>query len=207
MENTSKASTGGPGENQPAVAAMSHSATGRNNKSAGESPAPPATAPTPTAAELKRKMSVETRLLIIAQVLTLFTLIVLFIQTLVGQESFKLSASAAELSFNLDVMARNQDVNFIAAEDPDCYKYVWKEELKGKELPAPGSKVEQCGDAILDVLSMAIAAVDQMPGFSRNRGDDWARYTAYVMDSSPNLRNRVLAQKGWWPELEKYAKR
>ena len=158
----------------------------------------------------KRKIGLEKVILIFAQVLTFLTLVLLWdqthelsMQTKLNQDSFRLSASAAELSFNLDVMTRLQEVQFKVADDEQCFRYVWGEKVT--KPVTPNGKAEQCGDAVLDVLSMALAAVDRMPGFSRNN-DDWSSYTTYVMEKSPNLKQRVHDHPEWWPEVTPYAR-
>jgi hypothetical protein len=161
-------------------------------------------------AQKKRKIGLELGILIVSQLLTLFTLLLLWdqthelaMQTKLNQQSFTLSASAAELSFNLEVMKRNQEVMFETAKDEQCYKYVWGKQVNKPEVLM--GKSEQCGDAIIDVLSMALAAVDRLPGFSRNK-EDWSSYTKYVMQHSPTLRQRVLDNPEWWPEVTPYAR-
>jgi hypothetical protein len=146
----------------------------------------------------------------VSSVIALGTLLVLGYQTMQlahqtqqNQDSLSLSASAAELSFNLEVMKRNQEVMFKVEETPECREYVWAKQVDRTKKPS-GLAV-QCGDAILDVLSMALAAVGRMPGFGHN-GDDWESYTRHMMQSCPNLRQRVLDNPVWWPEVTPYAR-
>jgi hypothetical protein len=171
-----------------------------------------------------RKMTFNQISTVITQILTVCTLLVLVYQTIQlahqteeladqtqqltaqtqqNQDSLSLSASAAELSFNLEVMKRNQEVMFKVEETPECKQYVWAKQLDSARKPS-GLAV-QCGDAILDVLSMALAAVGRMPGFGHN-GDDWESYTRHMMQSCPNLRQRVLDNPEWWPEVTPYAR-
>jgi len=100
-------------------------------------------------------------------------------------------------------MTRLQEVQFKVADDERCFRHVWGEKVNRPVIP--NGKAEQCGDAVLDVLSIALAAVDRMPGFSRNN-DDWSSYTAYVMEKSPNLKQRVRDHPEWWPEVIPYAR-
>jgi hypothetical protein len=118
-------------------------------------------------------------------------------QTHTSATSLSASETTAQLQFNLQVMTFLDDRLIAAGADKDCYRYVWETKPMS---PPEGSHTIQCGDAIIDVLSMALKAVDQMPCFSPN-GSDWFSYTHEVMAKSPNLRARVKAHGDWWPEV------
>jgi hypothetical protein len=147
-------------------------------------------------------------LAIISNVLTIVALVFIWQQTheIAQQNSLAASSAhsssiAAEMQFNLQVMERADDVLMIIATDPECYGYVW-----GKEKVAvpDNSKAIQCGDSLIDILSMALKGVKRLPCFSMNE-QDWSAYTSYVMNNSPNLRYRVIDQPIWWPEVTPFA--
>jgi hypothetical protein len=110
----------------------------------------------------------------------------------------RLMARAQELSFNLQVMERLQEVLWAAADDPDSYSYAWGRGAQDNQRP------QLTAHAILDVVSMALAAVDRLPGFSRN-GEDWRCYVQDILRDSSNLRTEVLAHPLYWPEVFPFA--
>ncbi|MFL6136706.1 MAG: hypothetical protein ACJ74O_02775 [Frankiaceae bacterium] len=110
----------------------------------------------------------------------------------------KLSSASEFLSFNLGLMERDEDILFKVAKDDPCYAYVWKAGPSGK----PESKTQQCGDAMLDVLSMAMASVQKLPTADSNSNrDDWCGWVYYVLHKSTKLRQRVIYKDDWWPEI------
>lgn len=119
-------------------------------------------------------------------------------QAMQASKQAKLSSSAAELSFNLEVMARLQDILFATARDPASHDHVWGP--GDVENNPPGVSAQ----SMLDVLSMALAAVERMPGFSRNR-IDWATYTDDVLRASPALVDLMLKHCDYWPEVVPHA--
>lgn len=120
-------------------------------------------------------------------------------QTQLQAGQYEILASATELQFNLNVMIRLQEVLFSIADDEDSRKKVWGI-LPGQERP------QMAEDALLDVVAMALKACDRLPHFASNL-DDWKSYTEYVMENSPSLRARALANPKWWPEITPYAGR
>jgi len=112
----------------------------------------------------------------------------------------KLLRASSELSFNLAVMVRLQEVLFEIADDRQSREMIWPDD---DGLNARAGVATQ---SLLDVLSMAIAAVDRLPGFSRN-SDDWSSYTEFVLGQSPATRRLALDNPEWWPEVTPYAHR
>ena len=102
-----------------------------------------------------------------------------------------------ELQFNLNVMVCLQEVLLTIADDEDSRKEIWG------DLPGHG-RPQMAGDAVLDVIEMALKACDRLPHFASNL-DDWKSYTEYVMTNSPSLRNRAISNPTWWPEVTPYA--
>lgn len=115
-----------------------------------------------------------------------------------ANEAVSLSGHAAELSFNLEVMARLQDVLFAIADDSASHDLVWG--AADTENRRPGVAAQ----SMLDVLSMALAAMDRLPSPSQDR-TDWSSYTKYVLRNSPVVLDQVLQHCEWWPEVVPYA--
>lgn len=120
------------------------------------------------------------------------------VQARMAAKQTKLMQATAQLSFNLEVMTRLGDVLMAVAEDPAAHTLVWK--TGGEKVGRP----QVAGQNILDVICMALKAVDTLPGFSAN-SDDWSSYAQYVMDNSPHLREEVFENPQWWPELAPFA--
>lgn len=127
------------------------------------------------------------------------TLPLVFFQTRKTAAQTRINAAAAELDFNLRVMLALQQALKDVARDPASFDYIWGPEAN----PTPNAMPQQCAHAILDIVSMAAAAVDRLPGFSRNQ-DDWSSYIEYIMSTSPNLRAELRKNLTWWPELATY---
>jgi hypothetical protein len=135
-----------------------------------------------------------------APVLALVGLIFVAFQIYQTQESTRQATKTGQVQYNLQVMERLDDtlLQIGAKGNEKCYHYVWGPRAAIK--PDPGSLIMQCGDALLDVLSMAMKAVYCLPGFSSN-GTDWREYVDYQFNQSKNLVDRVREHPSWWPEL------
>ncbi len=105
--------------------------------------------------------------------------------------------AATELSFNLEDMMRLDEVLGHVARDDSLHREIWTNRNEG-------TAVQVAGDAILDVVAMALKACDRLPGFQTNE-EDWKSFGEYLMDNSDRLRDRVLTNREWWPELAPYA--
>jgi hypothetical protein len=124
----------------------------------------------------------------------------------------RIAAAAAELTVNLGVMVRLQEVLYEIADDEDTWKYVWGGSPSiPADPPAPPGPPDppDCRRpilgtwAMLDVLSIALTAAEQLPDFSRNAADDWVQYSLDTLGQSVNLRNALGSDEGkaYWPEL------
>ena len=119
-------------------------------------------------------------------------------QTDLQVEQYKILAASTELQFNLSVMIRLQEVLFTIADDKRSREEIWG------DLP-DGRRQQLAGDALLDVVEMALKACERLPNFASNQ-DDWNSYIKYVMDNSLSIRERALSLPDWWPEITPHAK-
>lgn len=115
----------------------------------------------------------------------------------------EIEAAAAELSVNLGVMIRLQEVLYGIADDEDSHKHIW-----GDPPPSgfPDCRRPVLGVwAMLDVMSIALTASERLPDFSRNAAEDWIQYGLDTLDQSPNVRQELGEPHGlvYWPELRK----
>jgi hypothetical protein len=106
--------------------------------------------------------------------------------------------SAAELSFNVEIMARLDSVLRTIAEDEATFERFW---AQGRE---EHDRMGVAIQALLDALCMASAATGRLPGFELNAAD-WDAYTRYVLRSSPVVRQFLDEHLDWWPELRRFA--
>jgi hypothetical protein len=130
-------------------------------------------------------------LAVVTAAATLATLFLLYLQVRGGR-------STGELEFNLSVMVRLQDVLWQVSDHPASFDFVWARQESA--APVENSREHAALMALLDILSLALAAVDRLPDFSRN-GEDWRSYTRYVLDTFPNVRREAGQHPDWWPEL------
>lgn len=120
-------------------------------------------------------------------------------QTDLLQEQTQLLVVAAELTYNREVMSWLQDILFKISEDAEVHRYVWGNTDENR----PSHVALQ---SLNDVLSMALAAVERLPNFSRQQGEDWYSYATYIMERCDSVRREVLLHPEWWPELTPYAR-
>jgi hypothetical protein len=118
-------------------------------------------------------------------------------QTELQADQYKIVAASTELQYNLNVMIRLQEVLFIIAKDEKSRDEIWGDLDDGRQEIISG-------DALLDVVEMALKACERLPNFASNE-EDWSDYTDYVMVNSPSIRKRVLDNPKWYPEITPYA--
>lgn len=122
------------------------------------------------------------------------------IQTRKLAQQTELMRASSELSFNLEVMVRLQDVLFAIADHGPSHSLLWGDT---DENLRPQVSVQ----AMLDLLSMANAAVGLIPNFSRDKKDDWESYSLHVAKASLALRDEVRSHPDWWPEVTPFVAR
>jgi hypothetical protein len=94
-------------------------------------------------------------------------------QTQLQAEQYVIVAASTELQFNLNVMIRLQEILSIIAENENSRNEIWGDLEDGR-------KEALDGDALLDVIEMALKACERLPNFAPNE-EDWSSYTEYVM--------------------------
>jgi hypothetical protein len=113
----------------------------------------------------------------------------------------EIEAAAAELTVNLGVMARLQEVLYEISDHEESRKHIWGNppEADMPDGTRPGLGVW----AMLDVMSIALTASERLPGFSRNATEDWIQYSLDSLHQSPSLREELGQDWGttYWPEL------
>jgi hypothetical protein len=117
-------------------------------------------------------------------------------------DALKASKRTGQVQYNLTIMERTDDTLLAISRDKSCAAYVWGpiQPIRPKE----GSTVMECGDSLIDELSMAMKAVYCLPGFSSN-GEDWSEYVTFQLQHGPNLVRRIRDHPDWWPEVASFA--
>lgn len=140
----------------------------------------------------------DTSLTLLAVAVAAASMIFTGFQTRLLSRQTAMAQATSELSFNLGVMMRLGDILFRIAEDPNSHRHIWGEDTDEND------RRHVAIQSLLDVISMALAAVDRLPGFSRNQAD-WSSYTEYVLEECPTVLKEVLAHPDWWPEVTPFA--
>jgi hypothetical protein len=120
-------------------------------------------------------------------------------QVWIGARQTRIQRSAAELSFNLELMARIGDVLLEIADRPDAHAHIWAR--VSSERPAqdygPGHVLTQ---SLIDVLELAMQATQRLPGFADNKAG-WGLYACEVFDLSAAFRQEITEHPIWWPAV------
>jgi hypothetical protein len=100
-----------------------------------------------------------------ALIVSMAGLILVLVQTRRVTEQTRIGQASAELSFNLGLNVRMQEVLLTIARDPESYRHVWgaahsPESADG--LPQREVSVQ----ALIDLLSLALAGVELLPDLS-----------------------------------------
>lgn len=119
-------------------------------------------------------------------------------QTELLRRQNELGVVTAELTFNREMVTWLQDILFRISNDPVSQKYVWGD---GEANMTP----QLAAQALNDVLSNTLAAVERLPDFSREEGAGWYDYVRYVMEHSVTARGEALKHPTWWSDLHPYA--
>jgi hypothetical protein len=112
----------------------------------------------------------------------------------------KTQSAAAELTFNLEIMKRLDDVLLLIARDERTSACVWSAEPPGYAEGGPEQVLTQ---SLIDPVEMALTAVARLPEFKRNRSD-WESYAGDVIDGSAAVRSELAAHPEYWPHLASY---
>ena len=122
------------------------------------------------------------------------------LQTRILAKQNSVLTATSQLSYNLQVMIRLEDILFQIADDPDSHAHAWSQ---GSAL---NRRPEVAIEALLDVMAMAKAAVPYLPDFAKYE-PDWDSYINFILDNSHGLRAKLLSRSDWWPELDPFMRR
>ena len=111
-----------------------------------------------------------------------------------------IAQATAETSFNLAIMERLDRVLLEVADRPRVRRRVWKAD---SQCPQDNGPVQVLTQSLIDVLELALMAVERLPGFALN-GDDWRSYFNEVYETSGCVRHELDTKPGWWPHCDKH---
>jgi hypothetical protein len=117
------------------------------------------------------------------------------IQTRILARQTKMLQTTTELSYNLELMVRLNEVLFQISDERRSRVYVWGK--VGKQNSRSGHE----GRALLDVLDAAVSGSNRLLKFRDSHFEDWVRYTEYVLERSRSLRDEVRDHPTWWPNI------
>jgi hypothetical protein len=146
----------------------------------------------------------EISIAVIAVVIATGSMIFAGLQTRILARQAAELTSTSQVSYNLQVLVRLEEILFQIGDDPASHAYAW----------GPGSitnqRPELAVEALLDVVVAAKAALVRLPGPARK---DWVEYEAawdsyinYIVNNSPGVRARLLVHPDWWPELASFVR-
>lgn len=138
---------------------------------------------------------------IVAIVIAIGSVIFAAIQTRILTHQTRMLQTTAELSYNLEVIARMNEAILQIADRRRSRAYVWGKVGKQNSL-----SVHQ-GRVFLDVLDAAVSGKDRLSKLQASEFENWPIYAEYVLKSSTNLRDELREHPVWWPHLAAIAER
>ena len=123
-------------------------------------------------------------------------------QVWIGARQTRIQRAASELSFNLELMNRLDDVLLEIADRPEAHAHVWTRvsSVRPAQDYGPGHVLTQ---SLIDVLELVMQATHRLPGFAINK-DGWGLYACEAFDLSAALRQEVTEHPKWWPNLSQH---
>jgi hypothetical protein len=123
-------------------------------------------------------------------------------QAWIGARQVRIQRAASELTFNLALMNRMDEVLLAIADRPEARTHVWARESSGRPAQdyGPGHVLTQ---ALIDFLELAMQGAHRLPGFAVSK-EGWGLFACEAFDLSAALRQEVAAHPSWWPNLNRH---
>lgn len=132
---------------------------------------------------------------VVALTIAIGSVIFAAVQTRILARQAKMLQTTTELSYNLEVIGRMNELLLQIAEHRKSRAYVWGKVGKQNDRTCHQRR------AFLDLLDAAVHGVDQLSKFEESKFENWTGYVEYVLEHSQNLRDEVLSHPGWWPAI------
>jgi hypothetical protein len=120
----------------------------------------------------------------------------------IGARQIRIQRAASELTFNLELMNRLDDVLLAIADRPEAHAHIWTPDssVRPAQDYGPGHVLTQ---TLIDVLELVMQATQRLPGFAVN-SEGWGLYACEAFDLSAALRQEVTEHPKWWPTLSQH---
>jgi hypothetical protein len=137
----------------------------------------------------------------IAIIIAVGSVIFAGIQTRILARQTRMLQTTAELSYNLEVITRMNEVILQIAASRRSRIYIW-----GKADQRNSRSCHE-GRIFLDVLDSAVSGLNKLSKLRDSGFENWAVYAEYVLKHSRNLRDEVSDHPDWWPSIVPIAER
>jgi hypothetical protein len=123
-------------------------------------------------------------------------------QAWIGAGQIRIQRAASELTFNLELMNRIDDVLLAIADRPQAHAHVWAwaSPARPPQDYGPGHVLTQ---ALIDILELAMQGTHRLPGFAVSK-EGWGDYACEAFDLSAAIRQDVIGHPTWWPNLSRH---
>ena len=125
-------------------------------------------------------------------------------QAWIGARQMRIQRAASELTFNMELMNRMDEVLLAIADRPEAHAYVWARDSSGRPPQDYGSG-HVLTQSLIDVLELAMQGTHRLPGFAVSK-EGWGDYACEAFDLSEALRQEVTEHPKWWPNLSQHLK-
>lgn len=123
-------------------------------------------------------------------------------QAWIGARQVRIQRAASELTFNLELMNRVDEVLLAIADRPEAHAHVWARGLSGPPAQDYGTG-HVLTQALIDVLELAMQGTHRLPGFAVSK-EGWGDYACEAFDLSAALRQEVREHPTWWPNFSRH---
>ena len=137
----------------------------------------------------------QSLLSVVAITIAIGSVIFAAIQTRILARQSKMLQATTELSYNLELIVRMNELILQIAGERKSRTYVW-----GKVGKQNSRRCHE-GRAFLDMLDAAVLGVNRLSKFQDSEFENWIIYTEYVLEHSRNLRDEVHDHPAWWPNI------
>jgi hypothetical protein len=132
---------------------------------------------------------------ILAIVIAVGSAIFVAFQTRILAQQTKMLQRTTELSYNLEVITRLNEIILQIASKRGSRIHVWGKSGRQNDL------THHEGRVLLDVLDAAVSGNNRLSKFKDSEFENWIVYAEYVLRNSKNLRDEVREHPDWWPGL------
>jgi hypothetical protein len=150
---------------------------------------------------MKRRKGMQIIFSIVAIVIAIGSVIFAAVQNRILARQTKMLQTTAELSYNLEVITRMNEIILQIADGRRSRAYVWG------RADGRNSRSRHEGRVFLDILDAAVSGVNRLSKFRDSGFENWAVYVEYVLANSRNLRDEIRDHPDWWPNIVPIAER